>query len=98
MVWRFTAPILYEMDDGSEMLRECPVGAVLREAPHVYDAIRASSYAESGGLEIMRQSRCLQDAVVLASSEKERLRELKRADEQSARDAKHGAAVLRGRR
>ena len=87
--------MLFEMD--AAVMHECPVGAILRDAPHVYDLVRAGSYAENAGLEVMRQPRYMQDALTLHASERARMRELDKLDKQTGSDAKHGRRVLRGR-
>ena len=94
-MWRFTSPLLHSM--GFDTLNECPVGAVLREAPHTFDLMRAHAHVDAAGLDVMRQPKYMQDALALCAGEAARLRELRAIDDQSQRDAKHGARVLRGR-
>ena len=69
---------------------------LLREAPWVWEVLSAERYCEHAGLEVMRQSRFLRDAVRLVSSE--RGRHLENRHERTSRrsDAEHGARVLRG--
>jgi hypothetical protein len=92
MAWRFTSPRLSKDDS---ILRECPVGAVLREAPHVYDAIAAESYVESGAIDPTTRPMYLQQAIAVISAERGRLHEIRRERERSASDASYGARVLK---
>ena len=93
MAFRFTSPMLSEAD---QVLRECPVSVVLREAPHVYDVIPLHSYAESGASDPMRMSAWAQRAIRLVGSEKARLYELATAEKRNARDSKVGLDMRRG--
>jgi hypothetical protein len=91
MVWRFTSPILKE---DQRILYECPTGAVLREAPHVYDAITAESYAEAGAIDPASRPKYTQDAIRVISAEKSRLWDIKRSQDKAKSDAAYGAKVL----
>ena len=95
MVWRYTSPMLHDL--GADMLHECPIGAVLREAPHTFQLIAAGAHADNAGVEMLEQPQYLQDAVALCGAERSRLRELADRDRQSESDARHGRNVLRGR-
>ncbi len=88
--FRFTSPALRPED---RVLRECPVGRVLREAPWSYDLLRAAAYAEQEGIGMLRQSRYLQQIVGIVASEKQRLREIEEKQERARRDATVGAAA-----
>ena len=66
-----------------------------REAPWVWDVLSVQYYAEHGGLEIMRQSRFLRDAVRLVSAEKGRHLEERHNQEQRKTDAAYAANVLK---
>jgi hypothetical protein len=90
-VFPFTSPMLAPED---RVLRECPVGRVLREAPHAYELIIAHSYSENTGLEILNYPRYLRQAFGVIGSEKERLRELSDKDRQAKADGKYGTAML----
>ena len=93
MVWRFTSPMLSEKD---RVLYECPVGAVLREAPYLYDAIAYEGYAESGAFDPSTKPQFLQDAMRVIASERGRMWEISRQRERSKTDAAYGAKALRG--
>jgi len=92
-MYYFTSPMLAEAD---RTLRECPVGAILRDAPHTLDVIRSSRYADGAGLEFLRAPRYFQHAVGVINSERERLADMREKAESAKRDAQHGARVLRG--
>lgn len=92
MAWRFTSPRLSKEDS---ILRECPVGAVLREAPYVYDAIAAEGYAEAGAFDPTTRPLYLQQAIAVIGSERGRLFEARRARERASSDAEYGARVLK---
>lgn len=94
MVWRFVSPRLEEAD---KILRECPVGAVLRETPWVYEAMAAESFVEAGAVNPLLQTPWLQAAMQVVAAERNRLREYERQQSQSAGDAAFGSAVLKGR-
>lgn len=80
-----------------KQLNECPVGAVLREAPYVYEAIAAQSYAEAGAFNPMEQSQWLQHAMAVTASEKARMNntkdEMRRATDQAKNDARYAASL-----
>lgn len=96
-VYRFTSPLLNEDEDEADsMLRECPVGHVLREAPHVYDVLGLYRYAEHEGLRIQKQPRWLQTALRVVDSEKERLRKMSESDKQLKGDAAYAGRVAKG--
>jgi hypothetical protein len=95
-IFRFTSPLLYERNAG--VLRECPVGYVLRNAPHVNRAVNAQSYAENGALNPLDCPTWLQQAMTVVSSERTRLREMKDTGASGKSDSNYGQRVLRGRR
>lgn len=81
------------------MLTECPVGKVLREAPHVYDLLDHLSHADNASpREMESHSRYYRHALRLYRSEISRLDELRRAGDKAASDAAYGARMLRGAR
>jgi len=86
MAYRSTSPELYNRDkrdgmpDKHTLLRTCPVGEVLREAPYVYDAISAQGYADAGALNPLTLPIWGQHAIRVVSSERSRLQRM--ADEQ----------------
>ena len=86
MAWRFTSPLLNHEMPESALIRECPVGLVLRDGPHVYDLISAHSYAENGALNPLDSPSYLQAGIRVVASERARLRELADADRQTKRD------------
>jgi hypothetical protein len=97
MVWRYTSPMLDSMGPDAAVLRECPVGLILREGPHVYDAIAAHAYAENGALNPLDSPPYLQSAIRVVASERARLRELADADRQTKKDQAYlGKALRRG--
>lgn len=89
--FRFTSLRLAPDD---QVLRECPVGRVLREAPYVYQSWQAAGYAESS---LHSQPRYLQQIAAIRGHETDRLREMEQAQSQGRRDAEHGANMLRRR-
>ena len=89
VVFRYTSPILVE--SGNDLLKECPVGKILREAPQTYDILDYSARIEATGVEeYSRLPRFMQQAIRLVSSERERLRELKEQKRKAAADSKFG--------
>lgn len=101
--FRFTSPLLYERERVEEapgkytVLHECPVGYVQREAPHIYRAIAAHSYAENGSLNPLESPGWLQQAIGVVGSEKERLRRMADEERKSKGDANYGQRALRAR-
>lgn len=80
--------------DGDRVLNECPVGRVLREAPHTYDLINHIGLAENAGpTEAEQMSRLWSDAGRLYSSEKRRIDDIERARDKTKGDAAYGARV-----
>lgn len=77
-----------------DIIYECPVGMVLREAPHAFDAILVHGLAESGGFDLLSQSPWLQSAFRIIGSEKERHRKRQDTERQAKRDAQYGKQVL----
>jgi hypothetical protein len=86
----FSSPLLQE--PGDEMLTECPVGYVLREAPHIYDLLDYLSLSESlSPLELGRMPRYFGQMLRVYQNELVRVQDLayrQRAAEQSAEAAK----------
>lgn len=89
--YRFTSPRLAEEH---QILRECPVGAILRETPYIYEAVSAQSYAEAGAFDPSTKPTWLQEAMRIVGSERSRLWDIKRERERSSRDAAYAAKVL----
>jgi hypothetical protein len=75
---------------------ECPIGRLLREAPWVFDAVRACDLAEHGGWGLHQQSQWIQDALEVVSSERRRHAIAERKSEQAESDAKYAARLLKG--
>lgn len=96
--WRFTSPRLQSEDNkpvpGLNLLEECPTGAILREAPYIYDAIAAHNGLESGAFDPTLKPRYLQECLRVIGAEKSRLWEMKQSQEKSATDAKYARRVL----
>lgn len=90
--FRLTSPLLNESDDA--VIRECPTGHVLRNAPHVYRAIAAQNYVESGAVNPFTLSPWAQAAMQVVGSERTRLMELERQRKQADRDRMHSRAAL----
>jgi hypothetical protein len=78
------------------ILRECPVGAILREAPQVYECIAAYSFVENGALDPRHESQWLQDGIRIVSAEKSRLQDVKDSQRKSKQDADYTRTVLNG--
>jgi len=84
------------------VLKECPVGKVLREAPHIYDLIDHLSHAEHASpSEMQSHSRYFVHALRLFRAETSRLDELRMESRSGSTeahaDAEFGRQVLRGR-
>jgi hypothetical protein len=75
--FRFTSPLLQSERD--QILRECPTGYLLREAPHTFDTLEAASLVENAApTDLRRMSRYLLDSSRIRSSELHRLHDLRR--------------------
>jgi len=86
-------------NENDRMLRECPVGFILRTTPHIYDMIELASQSEHTSLvEIARSPRALQQAIRLVRSERNRLDELRQVERESKQAAKVGARVRKNGR
>jgi hypothetical protein len=93
MAFRFTSPILEEKD---RVLYECPVSAVMKLAPHIYDVIPLHSYvSDSGSVDYLQLSPWAQRAVRVIGGEKGRLWDMARAEEKGHRDAQTALSVGR---
>jgi hypothetical protein len=93
----YTSPALQTQEDRA--LYECPVGYVLREAPHVYDILDRCSMAERmTPTEAARVPQYMQRAMRLYGSEVNRLSALRDSSNVAARDAKAAERATRGRR
>lgn len=92
MVFRFTSP---NLSNEEKLLRECPVGMILRETPQIYDAIYAHSVSAGSGLEILNSPQWLQSALNVIAVERDRLKEMADRDAQAARDAQIGKRAIR---
>ena len=93
----YTSPTLQGKDD--RILYECPVGKILREAPHTYSLIDAASLAENATpSERQRLPRFYWQVASIVQSERQRLRELADAERQSKRDIEYAGSVMRSRR
>jgi len=81
-VFRSTSPMLDNTPEA--MLRECPVGRVIRSGPHVYDALGAASHVENGAVDPYSLSAWAREAVTIVLSERARHRELRDREKRSA--------------
>lgn len=93
MAYRFTSPLL---SDADQLLRECPVSVVLREAPHIYDLIPVHSYVDAGATDPLALSHWAQRGIRVVASERSRLLEMDLAEKRNARDSRVGLSVRRG--
>lgn len=93
-VFRYTSPYL---QDGDDMLNECPVGKIMRESPHVYDAIAAHTYSENGALNPLECSPWLQAAIRVVGSERGRLEDMRQEEQRNKVDAKRGQSLRKRR-
>jgi hypothetical protein len=93
-VFRYASPALQD----EPMLRECPTGYILREAPWVYPLISlcVAAAENSSHTEISASPRFFQQALQAYRSEAARIDALNR-DPGLSGDAAYGAGVLRGR-
>lgn len=89
---------MYELSERNKkdmtILKECPTGYVLRNAPHIYAVIKAYNYIESGSINPMDQSSWAQAAFNVIGSEKARLYELEQNKNQTRRDSEYGRRAL----
>ncbi len=90
----FSAPVLQAVES-DRVLKECPTGFMMREAPWVFDAIdRAACYEQMGPTEFGRLSQFMQHAIRIYSSERARLIDLKARQEQARSDAKYASRMV----
>lgn len=95
MGFRFSSPSLLE--DGEPLvIKECPVGLVIREAPYVFQAIRIANYVENGAVNPLELSPWTQQAIAIVSSERARLREETKDGDQAVRDSEYRLRMNRG--
>ena len=88
----YTSPSLQNEND--RMLRECPVGFILRTTPHIYAMIDVASQSEhTSMMEYARSPRSLQQAVRVVRSEQNRLSDLRQVERESKQAASIGARV-----
>ncbi len=92
MAFRFTSPLLSEKD---QVARECPIGAVLRETPYVYEAVEVATFVEVGAVNPQRQTPWMTRALRVVMSERARLREERKRQREGAGDAAKGARILK---
>jgi hypothetical protein len=83
--------------DTHALLTECPTGAVLREAPHVYQAIATQSYIEGGAINPLECSPWAQAAFQIIGSERARLMERKQEMRKLKSNSKRAMAAHMGR-
>jgi hypothetical protein len=86
--WNFTSPIIPEPE---RLLRECPVGLILRETPDAYTALTYESWVESGAVDPTKQSPWMGLAIRVVSAERARVGRMRREQEASERKAKSDA-------
>lgn len=79
------------------MLKECPVGYVLRNAPQTYDVLAVSSWVDKGCLNPMDTPKWLQDALRVVVSEKGRLAKQRQESESSKSQSDYGIRAIRNR-
>ena len=95
MPFVYTSPALQSDED--RILRECPVGRILRETPHVFEAIEASAYVDNAGPRDARHiPPYLHQVWRIVSSERQRLHELKMSEAKGRRDVDIGKRVRGG--
>jgi hypothetical protein len=104
MVFRFTSPSLLKKkpdgteDDSDMVLKECPLSVVLNKAPHVFSAIQLHGMVnESGSINWFSLSPWAQQAIRVIGSEKQRLWEMGRKENQSQRDSQVGLEMRSNR-
>ena len=83
---RTTSPLLAKNGQPAE-LRECPVGAVLREAPYLYDAIGMCSHLENGAVSPLALSPWHAAVARVVFSERARHRDAKSRGKTCSNDA-----------
>ena len=91
----YSSPILQSPED--RVLRECPTGKILREAPEIYSIIESARMVEALTPDgFHRQPRYMQHAIRITSSESARLRELNRLEKTGFGDSAYGSRVRNG--
>jgi len=85
--FRISSPLLNER--GMSVVRECPTGMILRETPYVYRAIEAQGHIENGAISPYVLSHWGRETASIVSSERARLREIERENQET----KRGSAV-----
>jgi hypothetical protein len=83
--------------EGWKRIYECPVGKVLREAPHIFDVIERGSMTEAMTPDIFdRLPGYMQRAIRVVSSERARLQEMPMSEMKGRHDSAAGMAARRG--
>jgi hypothetical protein len=91
IAYRFTSPRLKQEDT---ILRECPVGKILSETPHLYEAINATAHVSGSGVAFLSSPMWFQQVASLVAYEKARLGEMANRDAQAKRDAERAKRAL----
>lgn len=91
--FRFTSALMVEL--GTDVLRECPTGYVLRNAPYIYRAIAAASHVENGAVDPYTLSHWAREAIGVVGSERARLREIENENRELNRDRVAGRRTLK---
>jgi hypothetical protein len=94
-VFRSSSPLLDQ--NGAGILRECPVGMIMREAPGLYELIGLESFVESGNLGPRDLSRPAQRVLGVASSERRRHQAMKTSVKKGFSDSAFGQAARASR-
>ena len=83
--------------EGDELLKECPVGFILRTTPHIYDALDMLAHHESmGPLEVTHMTPWFRLMLRLYRSELSRLRELRDMDNKVNSDIAYAERMRSG--
>lgn len=97
MVFKFTSPRLRKMGRPAYHVNECPIGVILRESPYIYDLLQQRPFLESGALGPTEVPKPTRIVAMIATSELDRLRELRRQQERAARTSADATAEVRRR-
>jgi hypothetical protein len=93
--WRFTSPLLQLPED--ELLTECPVGYVLREAPYIYDVLDYLCLGENlSPLELGKMPRYFAQMLRVYQNELARIRELKQIQHEANQHARIATGAVHG--
>lgn len=91
--FRFSSPFLGEIKE--DIMKECPIGYILRTTPHIFSVISLSGHLENGSINLFDLSGWAREAVSVVFSEKGRMMEIERDQMEMNKDKVVGRRSLK---